>query len=323
MPYNNQIAALPFGLVLKWSDGTRLEEVAATLMARSAGFPVPKVISYGDHPKSPRAPMSILMTRIPGKDMGDRELYESMTDDERESIFAELQCILQVMRKWTYPGGKNQICSVLGTAIRSVRIPNHADGPCQSESEFDEHLFSCISGHSFNSWEKFEETVEIAERLRKMRHPIVFTHGDFKHHNVMIMNGHITAFLDWESAGWYPDYWEFTTLLRFGRKDHWWNSGCGDWAVKDTQRNWKKILLPMFCCIWFSLVLYSSRNTILVNLPFSGYDHLDPFTEYLSDHKYRQYLSYAIRRTDRSVRAALRPEPMGPPFCSSPPLYIN
>ncbi|KAF2245033.1 kinase-like protein [Trematosphaeria pertusa] len=223
IPFDNQIAALPFGLVLKWSDGTRLEEVAATMIARSAGFPVPKIVSYGEHLDAPHAPVSILMTRIPGKDLGDPELYEGMTDDDRESIFAELQCILQVMRKWPHPWGKEQICSVLGTAVRSVRIPGHAVGPFESESEFNDHLFSSISGHSFETREKFEETVGVAERLRKMRHPIVFTHGDLKHHNIMVLDGHISGFLDWESAGWYPDYWEFTTPLRFGPRDFWWN----------------------------------------------------------------------------------------------------
>jgi hypothetical protein len=107
IPFDNQVAALTFGLVLKWSDGTRLEEVAATLIARAAGFPLPKIILYGEHPDTPHTPVSMLMTRIPGKDLGDPELCEDMIEDERESVFAELQCILQTMRKWTHP----QSCS--------------------------------------------------------------------------------------------------------------------------------------------------------------------------------------------------------------------
>lgn len=31
----------------------------------------------------------------------------------------------------------------------------------------------------------------------------------------------ISGLLDWESTGWYPVYWEFTTELRFG-KGSWW-----------------------------------------------------------------------------------------------------
>lgn len=223
IPFEYQVAPLPFGLVLKWSDGTRLEEVAATMIARSAGFPVPKIISYGDHPDTPWAPVSILMTRIPGKELGHRGLYEAMTDDERETIFAELQTMLQAMRAWSHTLGKERICSVLGTAVRSVRVPDHAAGPCESESEFNDHLFSTASGHSFETSENFKETMEIAGKMRSMQHPIVFTHGDLKHHNILVLDGHVSGFLDWESAGWYRDYWEFTTPLRFGLMDFWWS----------------------------------------------------------------------------------------------------
>lgn len=58
IPYDNQIAQLPFGLVLKWSDGTRIEEVLAMQVARAAGFPVPRVISLlrgEEYPESPHA----------------------------------------------------------------------------------------------------------------------------------------------------------------------------------------------------------------------------------------------------------------------------
>lgn len=50
----------------------------------------------------------------------------------------------------------------------------------------------------------------------------MFTHGDFKAHNVLVgYDGHLSGLLDWESAGWYPEYWEFTTAMRFG-KESWW-----------------------------------------------------------------------------------------------------
>jgi hypothetical protein len=36
---------------------------------RRAGFPVPRVICYGEHPDCPHAPVSILMTRAPGMNL--------------------------------------------------------------------------------------------------------------------------------------------------------------------------------------------------------------------------------------------------------------
>jgi aminoglycoside phosphotransferase len=112
---------------------------------------------------------------------------------------------------------------------RRARLFNFGDGsqkrahsPCESQSKFNDHLFSSASNHSFETRDEFEEKVAVAKRLQPMRHPVVFTHGDFKHHNIMVHNGHVSGFLDRESAGWYPDYWEFTTPLRFGPKDFWW-----------------------------------------------------------------------------------------------------
>ena len=55
IPFNNQVAELAFGLILKWSDSTRLEEVLTMQVTRKAGLPVPNVICFGDHPDTPHA----------------------------------------------------------------------------------------------------------------------------------------------------------------------------------------------------------------------------------------------------------------------------
>jgi hypothetical protein len=43
----------------------------------------------------------------------------------------------------------------------------------------------------------------------------VFTHGDIGLRNIMVdAEGCILAFLDWESAGWFPEYWEFAQMMK-------------------------------------------------------------------------------------------------------------
>lgn len=43
----------------------------------------------------------------------------------------------------------------------------------------------------------------------------VFTHGDIAPRNIMVdENGNITGIIDWEWAGWYPDYWEYAQIMR-------------------------------------------------------------------------------------------------------------
>jgi len=69
-----------------------------------------------------------------------------------------------------------------------------------------------------------KETLRSARKLQSLQRPgVKFTHGDIKHHNILVdEEGHITGLLDWESAGWYPEFWEYTTALRFLPKDFWW-----------------------------------------------------------------------------------------------------
>jgi len=98
--FDNQIAQLPFGLILKWSDGTGLE-VSSTLAARAAGFPVPKIISYGEHPEFPHAPVSILMTRLPGSPLG--QVHDQLNKNELKTISTELKTMLETMRSWCHP----------------------------------------------------------------------------------------------------------------------------------------------------------------------------------------------------------------------------
>jgi aminoglycoside phosphotransferase (APT) family kinase protein len=32
-------------------------------------------------------------------------------------------------------------------------------------------------------------------------------------HNILIRDGHVVGILDWEMAGWYPEYWEWCKAL--------------------------------------------------------------------------------------------------------------
>ncbi|KAH7310769.1 hypothetical protein B0I35DRAFT_439661 [Stachybotrys elegans] len=37
-----------------------------------------------------------------------------------------------------------------------------------------------------------------------------FTHADLTPRNITVRNGRMVSVIDWEFAGWYPEYWEFT-----------------------------------------------------------------------------------------------------------------
>ncbi|KAJ5579558.1 uncharacterized protein N7459_005543 [Penicillium hispanicum] len=219
------ILQLPFGLVLKWTNRTSLEEVAAMKMARAAGMPVPKVISCGEHPNSAPFLYSILMTRLPGVDLVNMD--EPLQVETEEPWIFELKECVDAMRQWI-PPDPERISSVLGTQIHSSRVPYHVMGPFADKSELYDFLLSPASGHSFNSTEEYLKTLKHANEIREYPHRITFTHGDFKAHNILVgVDGHLSGFIDWESGGWCPEYWDFTTAMRFGR-DSWWYQ-VADW----------------------------------------------------------------------------------------------
>lgn len=215
---------LPFGLVLKWSDRTRIEEAVAMQMARAAGMPVPKVLCYGELLSDTFQPVSILMTRLPGWPLNNSRDTPFVAEAE-EPWFSELGECLHAMRKWKSPFQGNQICSAIGTPISTQRVPGHAMGPFKAEEELHEYLLAPASAHGFTSLEEFQKTMTQARKIIDVPHEIVFTHGDLKAHNILVdENYRLSGFLDWETAGWCPEYWDFTTAMRFG-KDSWWYDG--------------------------------------------------------------------------------------------------
>ncbi|EPE27555.1 Protein kinase-like (PK-like) [Glarea lozoyensis ATCC 20868] len=233
--FDNQIIPLPFGLLLKWSDGTRLEEVLTTKVCYAAGLPTPYIISYGSHPDTPHAPISILMTRLPGRELG--QIYESLSSEAKATALSEFKFYISSIRKWKSPWGPSRICSLTEGPIRSIRVPNHIVGPCETSQDFHDHLLS-PAYNSFGSEEVFNSKLQLAKKLQTLqakRPGIKFTHGDIKHHNFLVDDiGHITGILDWEAARWYPVFWEWTTAMRFVPQDFWWfdfliESGAGEY----------------------------------------------------------------------------------------------
>lgn len=41
----------------------------------------------------------------------------------------------------------------------------------------------------------------------------MFTHGDIAARNIIVRDRKIVAILDWEFAGWYPEYWDYVFTL--------------------------------------------------------------------------------------------------------------
>lgn len=63
----------------------------------------------------------------------------------------------------------------------------------------------------------------------------VFTHNDINPENIMFdkESCQITGIIDWEMAGWYPDYWEYASILKPTRWEDW-----QEWMDQTAPEKW-------------------------------------------------------------------------------------
>ncbi|KAF8233172.1 hypothetical protein L208DRAFT_1268236, partial [Tricholoma matsutake] len=45
---------------------------------------------------------------------------------------------------------------------------------------------------------------------------VYLTHGDLLPHNILVNGSRITAIIDWETASYYPEFWEYCRMHDLG-----------------------------------------------------------------------------------------------------------
>ncbi len=64
-----------------------------------------------------------------------------------------------------------------------------------------------------------ERTIQLQD---KRQYETKLTHGDFNSLNILVEDDNIVGIIDWEMAGWYPDYWESTSAWHVYHMDEYW-----------------------------------------------------------------------------------------------------
>lgn len=203
---NPDIYILPFNTLLKWTTRVREEEALSLSVAHSLGLPVPRLISYGNDGSYG----SIWMARINGELLS--QVWSSLSDIDQITIVNEVdECLLR-LRQFPNPAAPC-ISSVLGTSIKSFRAPSGIIPPCQNEAEFLQYLLSgCDPALWADGRPKYDADTEKVTEISSTPHLAVFAHGDLFRHNILVHEGHLSGIVDWECAGWLPEYWDYTTM---------------------------------------------------------------------------------------------------------------
>ena len=167
----------------------------------------------------------IVMEYISGISLG--MAWPSLTESNKHLIVGQLRCIFDQMRVLPSPGfyGSVDRGPVPHRYFYSREEDPAITGPFQTEEEFgraialrSKVMWSEANIHNFHS-DYLARHLPVALR----NHPPMFTHGDLYRENVLVrkvVNSvtneeeyEVAALVDWETAGWYPSYWEYAHIF--------------------------------------------------------------------------------------------------------------
>ncbi|KAK4092926.1 hypothetical protein Purlil1_2851 [Purpureocillium lilacinum] len=199
----------------------RREVEAMEFVASRTSIPIPQIIEAClDADADPEEPLGpdgwIRMKRMPGQSLGDA--WPTMTEAARERTESQLKSYIQQLRQLPSPH-PGSICSCSGGPAYDHRITNMKTcGPFATIGEFHDSLVAPIKKSPRPDW------VAKYRKLLPDTYSVVFAHADLSWENILVdaESGDITAVLDWEMAGFWPEWWEYRKALYGSRAREWW-----------------------------------------------------------------------------------------------------
>ncbi|AEO68185.1 uncharacterized protein THITE_2145395 [Thermothielavioides terrestris NRRL 8126] len=201
-----QVRRLPFGLYLKYANDADMannEFNALRLVHQYTSIPAPKPLDLIPHHSN----SLFLMTRVPGVPLWRCQDY--LSDAELDAIAAQLTDYLAQLRAIPRKHFQN--------ANPDAVISNTLGGPCR-----DHRIRSGDPVGPFRDEAAFSRCLRFPDDPARRGHEIVFTHADLNPRNILVdevvlpgggTGWRVTGLVDWETAGYYPEYWDYTKAL--------------------------------------------------------------------------------------------------------------
>lgn len=211
-------------ICVKYGDSVDLSEAASMeLIRQHTSVPVPKVYCAFKH----QGQTYIVMERIKGHKLAIGWLERS--EESKSRLLAQLRALVDEIRT-IKPRHGSSVTSVDGGSLYDMRLPGlGVTYPVPTPRRFGP--FKDIS--AFHLWlrrpaEKVEDKNYLEVNSLITMHDTtdwgspIFTHGDLSSLNVLVQGEKIVGIVDWETAGWYPYYWEYTTASQVNFRNEMW-----------------------------------------------------------------------------------------------------
>jgi Phosphotransferase enzyme family len=208
-----------YGLAICLEEGRTM-----VFLKNNTAVPVPQIYALFNSDANGKS--YVIMERARGESLDT--VWDSMNDVQKEKVASQLRSVLVELRSLPTPGG---YCSLGVKPLRDhifytgdEEKSQNLEGPFRSEPELNDALIRKYLASGYLPVGK-------ADLYRRSfptifyGHPPTFTHGDFQRKNIIMESesGRLSI-IDWEFAGWYPSYWEYSrALLGCGRFDDDWS----------------------------------------------------------------------------------------------------
>ena len=177
-----------------------VELEALKYVAQYTSLPVPRV--YGTYRVDGR--LYIEMEYIEGETVQAAWVGRLLSSAEKKVIVEQVAGYIKRLRLLE-PPQKGVVASAEFKQCLDYRVGYTLFGPFFSHEEFHSFLRGHIPLESCT--QVYGESVTLCH-ARQYR--TYFTHADLCPRNLIVRNGKIVAIVDWQFAGWYPEYWEYT-----------------------------------------------------------------------------------------------------------------
>ena len=203
------------------------EEVAMRLVIAHTHVPIPQILftSYrGEIGK-------ITMAFNPGTSL--KSVWSNLDDKLKERLCRKTWAMIAQWRQIPRPSHLANIhqCLADGSAATEDPLLKDTEDPARPLVT-DEAIRQRIhERYLLFAGQRYADTLV---HMLPRSSSAVFTHGDVAPRNIMVDSDfQITAILDWELAGWYPDYWEYANIMKPSMDDDW-----QQWMDRTAPRKW-------------------------------------------------------------------------------------
>ncbi|PYI13779.1 kinase-like protein [Aspergillus violaceofuscus CBS 115571] len=178
------------------------ENANLCFVKKNTTIPIPTVIAH--HEEGDGHALTI-MTRIPGENLS--EAWSKLTDDQKDNIAKETAEYLLQLRSLQ----SDRLECLDGRPVFNKYRRGEDNCDSAQDPTSDDYVWNRLAA-------SLDPAVPEAVRCRLRRsmpptQPFTYTHNDLTHVNIMVQNGKLSGIIDWEAAGYYPVWWEYTRTI--------------------------------------------------------------------------------------------------------------